>query len=231
MYTIKYNQRNDDKRANEILNGLAEGLSRQHLAEQFGHKNYKTLDIYMRRKGFTWDRINLIYVSKTDSNPAAETAKPTDKAGIVLRMMEAPDFNMQLICQKAGFQDHRQLAEFMTAEGYIWSSKEQVFRKTGGKPFNDIAIPKHNPSAQSPDPFLLIQQYVPLLQWLATNKDKISRWIEPARQIPTYLQDLAETFCVDHNIRQQELFEVALIDYFQKHGYSSEEACGPFELQ
>ncbi|AIG28661.1 hypothetical protein EGH10_00615 [Brevibacillus laterosporus] len=33
-----------------ILRELVEGKSRDLLAKELGHKNYKTLDIYMRRK-------------------------------------------------------------------------------------------------------------------------------------------------------------------------------------
>lgn len=39
-----------DERVNEILRGLVEGKTRDELAKELGYKNYKTLDIYMRRK-------------------------------------------------------------------------------------------------------------------------------------------------------------------------------------
>lgn len=45
-----------------ILRGLAEGKSRDELAAEFGYKNYKSLDIYMRRKNFIWDRVKQTYV-------------------------------------------------------------------------------------------------------------------------------------------------------------------------
>ncbi|WP_198430812.1 hypothetical protein, partial [Rhodococcus rhodochrous] len=51
-----------DERANAILRGLVEGKTRDELAKELGYKNYKTLDIYMRRKNFKWDRDKQNYV-------------------------------------------------------------------------------------------------------------------------------------------------------------------------
>ena len=38
------------------------------------------------------------------------------------------------------------------------------------------------------------------------------------------LQDMAVTFCNERNIKQRELFEVALIEFFKKYGYDYEVA-------
>lgn len=56
-----------DERVNEILQGLAAGLTRDELAEMFGHTNYKSVDMYMRRKNFTWESTKQTYVPKLPS--------------------------------------------------------------------------------------------------------------------------------------------------------------------
>jgi hypothetical protein len=252
-----------DKRVNEILNGLSQKIPRDQLAEQFGHKNYKTLDIYMRRRNFTWDHADLTYVPKLTGNVANEKVMPTSKAGIVVEMMKEANFDIELICSKAGFQDHRQLAEYMTTKGYTWSSTDQMYKKEFGRVESDTEpvgkvmkavstiestacseseMRTNTPWSQSQDPLTVIQQYGPLLQWLESNKDKICRWMEPTQSdtLPRYiipgkangktiqmsesLQDMAVTFCNERNIKQRELFEVALIEFFKKYGYGYEVA-------
>jgi hypothetical protein len=254
-----------DKRVKEILTGLSQKITRDQLAEQFGHKNYKTLDIYMRRRNFTWDSEKITYVPKLTGNVAiVKKVMPTSKAGIVVEMMKEPNSNIEFICSKAGFEDHRQLAEYMTAKGYIWSTTDNNYKKESGliennkesvekvskevgpiesNEINEIPMKQVNPPfSHSQDPLTIIQQYAPLLQWLESNKDKISEWIETTKSdtLPRYiipgkangktiqmsdaLQDMAVTFCNERNIKQRELFEVALIEFFKKYGYDYEVA-------
>jgi len=254
-----------DERVNEILNGLAQNISRDQLAKQFGHKSYKTLDIYMRRKNFTWDSRSQTYVAKLRGDvQIAEKVMPTTKAGIVVEMMKEPNFDIEAICTKAGFKDHRQLAEYMTAKGYTWSPTDSTYRKEIGlilippkkEPVGEETLEDNPmettersesfmqqvdaPPSHLQDSLSAIQQYATLLQWLAANKDKISEWIEPTKidTLPRYilpgkangktiqmsqsLQDMAVTFCNERNIKQRELFEVALIEFFKKYGYDYE---------
>ncbi|GGA43879.1 hypothetical protein [Paenibacillus physcomitrellae] len=213
-----------DSRVNEILEGLSQGIRRDQLAERFGHKNFKTLDIYMRRRNFKWDHLNQTYV--LSGRLARGKITPANKAAIIVEMMNEPDFDIQQICSTVGFKDNRQLAEYMRAKGYIWSSADQTYRK------------ELQPSSDSlHDWASFIQHYEPILRWLASNKDRISDWIKPNQKgtLPHYmipgkltrktiqmsetLQDLAVTFCTERNLKQHELFEAALIEFFRKQGY------------
>ncbi|MEA4806859.1 hypothetical protein LNN31_04295 [Acetobacterium wieringae] len=51
-----------DQRVNDTLAGLLSGETREALAESFNLANWKSLDIYMRRKGFIWDSHNQTYI-------------------------------------------------------------------------------------------------------------------------------------------------------------------------
>ena len=55
-----------DERVNTTLGGLMEGKTREVLAEGFGLGGWKSLDIYMRRKGFVWDGSNNTYIPATN---------------------------------------------------------------------------------------------------------------------------------------------------------------------
>ena len=243
-----------DERVKDILQGLAEGLTRDELAEMFGHANYKTLDIYMRRRNFTWDSAKQTYVPKLPAiKDQHKKVLPTTKAGIVIEMLKQKDFDIDEVCKKAGFKDHREMAEYMSAKGYAWSPDEGNYVKRTGK----IAKPESNETkvvleekvdrketkGTPVDNELLnkIQHYLPLLEMLEKNKEKllelmvptgpsdtIPRYIIPGRtsgktiQMSDRLQDLAVEFCNQRNIKQRELFEVALIEFFKRYGYEYE---------
>jgi hypothetical protein len=247
-----------DDRVNEILQGLAQNISREQLALTFGHKNYKTLDIYMRRRNFTWDSNKQTYVPKlVENKQLKERVMPTTKAGIVIEMMKQADFNIEEVCQKAGFTDHRDLAEYMTAKGYQWSPTESNYVKKVGLVSEDREQGEmqkgtitnlnsnqevHLPSSQSPvDIMTKVERFLPLFELLEANKEKIMeiitgnntidtlpRYIVPGRpsgktiQMSEALQDVAVTFCNERNIKQRELFEMALIEFFKKYGYDYE---------
>ncbi|MED5053033.1 hypothetical protein P9850_14620 [Anoxybacillus rupiensis] len=245
-----------DERAKEILQGLAEGLTRDELAEMFGHANYKALDIYMRRRNFTWDSTKQTYVPKLSTvKNQHQKVLPTTKAGIVIEMLKQKDFDIDEVCKKAGFKDHRELAEYMSAKGYVWSPNEGNYVKKTGKiettkpeshSINIVLEEKDerkDTKGQPIDNELLskLQHYLPLLEMLDKNKEKllelmvptgpsdtIPRYIIPGRtsgktiQMSDCLQDLAVEFCNQRNIKQRELFEVALIEFFKRHGYEYE---------
>ncbi|MEC1375851.1 hypothetical protein P9D39_16290 [Heyndrickxia oleronia] len=253
-----------DRRVKEILEGLSQNIPRDELAKKFGHKNYKTLDIYMRRRNFTWDSENQTYIPKlTKDVPIVEKVKPTSKAGMIIEMLKNPNFNIEYICAKVGFKDHRQIAEYMTSKGFVWSPDEGNYKKTYGMIENDKDIENDGMEIENilDEPITqkeiseadlnppmdhmennqpLRQDYIPLLKWLASNKEKISKLIDPTNTdtLPRYiipgkangktiqlseaLQDMAVTFCNERNIKQRELFEVALIEFFRKYGYDYE---------
>ncbi|WP_163151606.1 hypothetical protein [Anoxybacillus sp. MB8] len=245
-----------DERVKEILQGLAEGLTREELAEMFGHANYKTLDIYMRRRNFTWDREKMTYVPKISREKYHdEKVLPLTKAQTVIHMLKQPQVDIEEVCQKVGLKDHRELAEYMTAKGYIWSPQERNYVKKAGKVETTCTEPKEmvkekeNEEKQeersvpvhSTDVLRQLQQYLPLLEMLQKHKDKLLEWIVPLHTpdtIPRYiilgrtsgktiqmsdrLQDLIVEFCNQRNIKQRELFEVALIEFLKRYGYEYE---------
>lgn len=248
-----------DERVNEILQGLATGLTRDELAEMFGHTNYKSVDMYMRRKNFTWDSTKQTYVPKLSSVQEVNTkTMPHTKASIVIEMMKEPDFVIEQVCKKAGFKDHRELAEYMTVKGYLWSPDAKNYIRKSGKvervePKNQEVMPVQEVKMEkvekvemkelqmNDDLINKLQSYLPLFDMLEKNKDKLLELIKPMGQsdtIPRYiipgrtsgktiqmsesLQDMAVEYCNQRNIKQRELFEVAVIEFFRKYGFEYE---------
>ena len=86
-----------------------------------------------------------------------------------------------------------------------------------------------------------IEQFLPLLEWLASNKEGLQSLLGASvvsGQIPRFtlpglfvtksvhmtntLDQMVRDFSKEKNINQREIFEVALIEFFQKYGYGRE---------
>lgn len=245
-----------DDRVNEILDGLAKKVSRDVIAKQLGHKNYKTIDMYMRRKNFTWDSEMQTYIPKLQANRSVpERVMPTTKSGLVIEMMKDKSFDIEKVLNEVGFKDHRQLAEYMTEKGFRWSASESNYIKADGSIQNE-KLPTIKQSLNRNETESLQQvttsnesmnerlfRLLPLLEELDANRDKLLEIIQPTSKsdtLPRYvipgrtsgktiqmaepLQDMAVQYCNERNIKQRELFEMALVEFLKRNGYDFEVA-------
>ena len=70
----KYNdlkeQHNNDNKYDDkfVLSKLMEGNTRDDIAKMLGHKNYRSIDMYMRRNGYIWNSEKQLYVIKISSD-------------------------------------------------------------------------------------------------------------------------------------------------------------------
>jgi len=86
-----------------------------------------------------------------------------------------------------------------------------------------------------------VEQFLPLLEWLALNKNGLQSLLEASvasGQIPRFtlpslfvtksvhmtnaLDKMVRDFSKEKNLNKREIFEVALIEFFQKYGYTRE---------
>ena len=204
-----------DERVNEILRGLAEGKTRDELAVEFGHKNYKSLDMHMRRRNFTWDRHRQTYVPefcRSETEGFNDGPPPSTKVANVLSFFEKEDADPRVIAKQLGFSDHRELANYMKGKGYEWSTeKKNYVRKVGlVEEKNDagtsegkvVTLPDRDggggSSKQPADPVGTVQQtgssdlsrFLPLLEMLEKNKDRLFGLILPGSEggkVPRYM--------------------------------------------
>lgn len=200
-----------DERVNEILRGLVEGKTRDELAKELGYKNYKTLDIYMRRKNFKWDRDKQNYVpaySRLDKQDIDLSLLRSSKVATVISMFQKEGADAKTIAKRLGFADHRDLANYMKAKGYRWSSEQGNYQRVYGQlqeraegrseateelqdspPGGDEAANTPiAPRMTRPDAAQL-ERYLPLLEMLERNKDRLVDLIVPGAEsgkVPRY---------------------------------------------
>lgn len=156
-----------DDKVKGILKLLEEGFSREEVAEQYRYSTYRSMDSYMSRKNFVWDKRKGTYV-------------PAD-------------------AMKASLE-------------------------------SSLSIGNSD-----------IEQFLPLLEWLATNKEGLQsllgasvasgqiprftlagRFVTKSVHMTNTLDLMVRDFSKEKNINQREIFEVALIEFFQKYGYAHE---------
>jgi hypothetical protein len=119
-----------DSRVDEILTGLAAGKRREQIAVQLKYKNYKSLDIFMKRKNFKWDLKRNYYFPERDKPSISEVLKlmnrPEGRVAEVLSLLKS-GLSLKEIASQLKFYDHRELALFMKSKGYQWNEKESAY--------------------------------------------------------------------------------------------------------
>lgn len=198
-----------DERVNEILRGMVEGKTRDELAKELGHKNYKTLDIYMRRKNFMWDRFKQAYVPIHTSTEKWDPSKDLMKSSMestILSLFQKEGADAKTIAKRMGFQDHRELATYMRAKGYKWCSDTKNYVKEYGKLDeqerkyieSELQVMEHSLEEQEGPsitnragrtPSDQLDQYLSLLELLERNRGRLIDLIVPGSEsgkVPRY---------------------------------------------
>lgn len=230
-----------DDKVELILKGLTEGKSREELAETIGYKNYKNLDMYMRRKNWRWNQRTENYeeeVPKATFEGNLNQAKTIGtKVCRVIDLFDSGVEDLMEIAKKAGFRNHIEMADYMTHQNYIWNDKLGNYVMRRGKLEDKHDKPVIEQTLDITEE-VDIKQFIPILKVLQNNKDKIVENLTPELQtnkIPTYLvpgiatilsaqmmsslKSLLKEFSNEKNITQRQILEVALIEFFNKYGY------------
>jgi len=238
----------EDDRVQEILTGLVSGRTREELSNEFNHKTYKTLDIYMRRKGFTWDADQQNYVLKQEEAASQSNHVDLSKASRILQLLKDNVGNAKIVATQLGFSDHRELATYMLNRGYSWDSEENTYVKNVQleAPVESLTMEETEPTldaetAVTTEERLLLGEYLPLLRMLKKNEAKLVDILKPygtLGSIPRYiipgiaktktvqmvhsLDHMVVEFATEKSMTQRDVFEVALIDFFKNYGYQQQ---------
>jgi hypothetical protein len=249
-----------DRRVNATLAGLMEGKSRESLAEGFNLTNWRSLDTYMRRKGFTWDSSNQTYVpatTKIDTILEELNSNTPIKAEMIIKRFEemGDDSDPRAIATEFGFRDHHELGEYMESKQLFWNSETNNYDVMFGDAANDSLaemgdldnktlppVGKHQTKSAmiTDDGLAEIEAYLPLLEMLLQNKDRLITLLMPQSDgtVPKYavpgttktqsiymselLGRLMKEFCESKNLKQRDVVEGALVEYFKRYGYQRE---------
>jgi hypothetical protein len=237
-----------DEKVKEIIKLLDGGFSREEVAQQFRYSTYRSMDSYMNRKNFIWDKRNGTYVPADTLKAQLDTVVnfPSDRVRRVVMELNKEDADPKEVALKVGFENHLEMASYMKSKGFEWS--EEAGNYLSSFPTTSIgdergAVAGTNATHGDfiPNAKGGFKQFLPLLEWLASNKDGLQSLLDASvasGQLPRFtlpglfvtksvhmtntLDQMVRDFSKEKNVNQREIFEVALIEFFQKYGYARE---------
>ncbi|MFJ7745103.1 hypothetical protein [Peribacillus sp. NPDC097295] len=237
-----------DDKVKGILKLLGEGFSRDEVAEQYRYSTYRSMDSYMSRKNFVWDKRKETYVPADAIKATLETMVnfASDKVRRVVMELNKEGADLKEVALKVGFENHFEMARYMKSKGFEWSQEAGNYLSTSPtKPKNEENVALASSEGTLESSLSIgngdVEQFTALLEWLASNKDGLQSLLGASvatGQIPRFtlqglfatksvhmtnvLDQMVRDFSKEKNINQREIFEVALIEFFQKYGYARE---------
>jgi hypothetical protein len=236
-----------DEKIKTVLDGLASGKTREHLAEIFGYKDWRGLDVMMRREGYIYKNDRYVLPEEKESYQPEAFIPKTVK--FVQQQLQLGKNDLATIAAMAGFKDRNELTNYMQTQGWVWSVPEKTYIKENAgnegtvlknmehedeKPEETIA-PKKNEYE------LDFAHFLPLLKFLEDHKEHLELMLETfnSKQIPNYnfyagstitksvsmgsrLSELAKDFADEMGVSQRVVFESALIQFMERYGYAQQ---------
>lgn len=231
MVTRQYTDR-------DILVALAEGLTREEIARNYGHADTRSIDNYMRSQGYSWNKASATYRKLRKTVHGLSTSIETKEKVIELTNCFANGMDAKSIAKRFGFPNNRELATYMKQQGFEWSPEKNNY------------VPKTITNVKEPPiqtktieiTETLTSTELDFLRELLTFRDvllpmlQVKASLEPSFpvyqldgithsksvQITTSLDELVRNFCREKNVSQKQVFEIALIEFLQKYGYENE---------
>ncbi|EZH66284.1 hypothetical protein DH09_10125 [Bacillaceae bacterium JMAK1] len=227
-----------DDRVEEVLTGLSAGKTREQLAIEFGHKNYKALDIYMRRKGYRWIKEEGIYELEMEKDN--QTLSLDTKASNIIAMLDEKEMNTRKVADKFYFRDHKHLGEYMSAQGYMWNAERMNYVWDGVADLGATEVDEQQVKdmGDTEEPSIKrLEKYMPMLEMLMNHQEELETMFGmQTNQLPRYkvpgqqsqvtavivgnLYQLLKSYSKEKNVTQKEIIQIALIEFFQKYGYN-----------
>lgn len=169
--TIQDKPVQDFEKIQTILYELKSGKDRSTIAKTLGYSNPKSLDIYMRRKGFTYDKKNNNYVPlTTDEISSSRTFSKDKRITTILSMFSKDNPDPRRIAEITGFNNHIELAEFMKSNNFAWDDGTSNYIRLKAPDPEDGA----NPSIDASELYI----YLPMLQKLYEHREKLYALLE-----------------------------------------------------
>jgi len=204
---------------------LASGVTRDELAEKYGHKSSKSVDMFMRRNGYSWDRNRQMYELKAkEVSCTEEEQNGSKKVKQVLKLFEAGK-DAKEVAKELGFKNHLSLAQYMKDKGYRWNHQERCYQFKGNFDDQECGIVSSGDGETKPEESLKQNK---IAEENFDGSKNLPRYslagvrVAKTIQFSYRLNQLLLNFTADKNINQRELFEIAVIETMKKYGYEAE---------
>jgi hypothetical protein len=231
----------DDPKINQTLSMLEQGKSKEEIYMHYGNKNWKTVEMYFRRRGFRWNGETFEPIEEKTTSAAVEAKFIQTKAAQIIRQLTQKKADIRQITMKNGFRSVEELGEYMKSHGYVWDSDVNNYE------YDENTVQK---PASSPKKIPIVgtvagraegrEEYQFLLDYLLDKKERLYELLEKENNgtlprykfkgakanktlgLPTSLQTLLNDFSKEFNVTQRDIIEVALAEFFKKYGYDEQ---------
>ncbi len=236
-----------------IIKGLEDGKDREAVALEVGYKNYKSMDMFMRRQDYTWDRKLNMYLSPEDRKSAkyaGEVVEINRSVSLVLKLFKQ-EMDPREVAKKLKFSDHRDLAKYMGVKGYVWDNDSNNYKKEDSKEDDsnvkasiEAELNQSKDTPSDPSVLSLSVRSERLLEYLLEKENKLKKLLDSKNEksvpgvLPRYgvpgdpltksihmknqLAHMITDFSKEKNVKQADIVECAVIEYFMKYGYRKE---------
>lgn len=246
VHKINYNARETD-----IIKRLAKGYSREEIYTRYGYSTWKSLDSFMRKRGYYFVDGNYEKPKEIKEHLLKDlNADIPSKAVMIARQFENAGTlsDPVQIAQKFGFHDSMEMNAYMRDNGLYYNSRSQTYETRistikflSSDNTHHQAISTSNISdfkAVSSEEGL--QKFLPLLNFLLDNKEQLVHLISSnqQRKIPQYLIPgttkvksismsdmllrILDDFTRSMNLSIKEVCEAAIIEFLCNYGYKDE---------
>jgi ribosome assembly protein YihI (activator of Der GTPase) len=179
------------KKVKKILERLDAGETREEIADSYSYSSWKSLDVYMRRKGFRYDGEDYVPDEPEEKSIVPENA--SSKEALIISLFDS-EKDPRAIAKQTGFSDHRELADFMEQRGYSWSSSAENYlqEKSSARKEEKVtssettvaeekepqmqaeeAVPASIQQLQQPGELAILGEFLPLLRKLKAKEEKL----------------------------------------------------------
>lgn len=224
-----------DERVNEILRGLAAGKTREELAEEAGNSNWKSVDMYMRRRHFTWDSDRQTYVPKVEPMKQ-DIMTDSSKAGHVISLLSKEGADVKTVAERLRFSDHRELAKYMNVKGYVWDADESNYVKQVGEvaakkeePIDEVSevVPKQAVNANPVNPMNTgtreFDCFLPLLEMLEKHQERLLDLIVPTAETGRLPRFVVPGVAKTKTVQMMNTLEQLVVDFSREKNISQRE--------
>lgn len=208
MLSINCEVKEMNEKEQRLLGYLAQGMTRQQIADKEGNKTWNSVDQYFRRRGYIWDTKQQTYhreelaVEQTKEEQLIHQPEDYSKAGQIVRALTQKGADLRTIAKQRGFTTLQEIADYMKAQGYKWDVEEANYVKVspviGGadptvnereKSMNPLPSPSVTSSASaSVAQANFTSHSEELLTYLLQNEEKLRQLIDEQGKIfPNYL--------------------------------------------
>lgn len=230
----------EDPKISQTLAMLAEGKTKEEIVKHFGNKNWSTIDMYFRRKGFRWNGKTFEPRGEGGTDAVEEARFLPTKAAQIVRQLSQKYADIRQVAIKNGFSTIEEMGEYMKSQGYVWNSDINNYEYDENMAQKQRVQSKNTQGKASGKVEGLLDEYRDLLEYLLDKKERLYELLEPQNSgtlprykfkgakanktlgLPTSLQTLLNDFSKEFNVTQRDIIEVALAEFFKKYGYEEQ---------